>query len=116
MNKKAMIREYRETVRPAGIYCIRNLINGKVFVGKSVDLPAIVNRQTAQIRSRTHPNPNLQKDLIEFGAEAFAVEVLDTLEAPNQSDYDPADLNILEQLWLDKLSPYGTRGYNPEPK
>jgi hypothetical protein len=36
---------------------------------------------------------------------------------PDQADYDPsADLRTLEQMWLDKLSPFGNRGYNPEPK
>ena len=30
---------------------------------------------------------------------------------------DPTDdLKVLEQLWLEKLSPFGTRGYNAKPK
>jgi hypothetical protein len=117
MDKKALSREYRETRRPMGVYCIRNTANGKLLVGKSTDLPSILNRQRAQLRSGAHLNPTLQKDLVEYGAEAFEVEVLDTLEAPAQADYDPsADLLTLEQMWLDKLSPFGSRGYNPEPK
>jgi hypothetical protein len=117
MDKKTLIREYKGTRRPMGVYCIRNTVNGKLFVGKSTDLPSILNRQRGQLRSGSHPNPTLQKDLIEYGAEAFEVEVLDTLEVPDQADYDPsADLRILEQMWLDKLSPFGNRGYNPEPK
>lgn len=117
MDKKALSREYKETRRPMGVYCIRNSVNGKLLVGKSSDLPAILNRQRGQLRSGTHPNPTLQKDLVEYGAEAFTVEVLDTLEAPDKADYDPAaDLRTLEQMWLDKLSPFGNRGYNPAPK
>jgi hypothetical protein len=117
MDKKALMREYKETRRPMGVYCIRNTVNGKLLVGKSIDLPSILNRQRGQLRSGSHPNPTLQKDLVEYGAEAFEVEVLDTLEVPNQADYDPsADLRTLEQMWLDKLSPFGNRGYNPEPK
>ena len=117
MDKKTLIREYKETRRPMGIYCIRNTVNGKMLVGKSTDLPAILNRQRTQLRSGTHPNPALKKDLIEYGVEAFEVDVLDTIEVPNQADYDPAaDLRTLEQMWLDKLSPFGDRGYNPEPK
>jgi hypothetical protein len=117
MDKKALMREYKEARRAMGIYCIRNTVNGKVLVGKSTDLPSILNRQRAQLRSGAHPNPTLQKDLVEYGTEAFEVEVLDTLEVPGQADYDPsADLRTLEQMWLDKLSPFGNRGYNPEPK
>ena len=115
MDKKALIREYKETRRPAGIYCVRNTVNGKLLVGTSRDLPSILNRQRMQLRAGSHTNQSLQKDLREYGAEAFEVEVLDTLDVPEkQADYDPsADLRTLEQMWLDKLSPYGERGYNP---
>ncbi len=117
MDKKALVREYKETRRPMGVYCIRNTVNGKLLVARSVDLPSILNRQRGQLRSGRHPNPTLQKDLVEYGVEAFVVEVLDTLEPPAQADSDPAvDLRTLEQMWLDKLSPFGPRGYNPEPK
>jgi hypothetical protein len=117
MDKKALIREYKETSRPMGIYCIRNTVNGKLLIGKSNDLPAILNRQRGQLRLGSHPNPTLQKDLVEYGAEAFEVEVLDTLDVLDQADYEPSvDLRILEQMWLDKLSPFGSGGYNPEPK
>ena len=114
MDKKTLIREYKEARRPMGVYCIRNTVNGKLLVGKSTDLPSILNRQRGQLRSGSHPNPTLHKDLVEYGTEAFEVEVLDTLEVPDQADYDPsADLRTLEQMWLDKLSPFGNRGYNP---
>ncbi len=117
MDRKALIREYKETQRPIGIYCIRNTVNGKLLVGTSRDLPSILNRQRAELRMGSHTNQALRKDLDEYGAEAFEVEVLDTLTVPDQADYDPsADLRILEQMWLEKLSPYGERGYNPEPK
>jgi len=115
MDRKALIREYKESRRPMGVYCVRNTVNGKLLVGKSVDLPSILNRQRAQLRAGSHPNPRLQKELSEYGADAFEVEVLDTLEVAEQDDYS-ADLRTLEQMWLDKLSPFGERGYNPEPK
>jgi hypothetical protein len=117
MDRKALIREYKESQRPMGVYCVRNTVNGKLLIGKSVDLPSILNRQRAQLRAGSHPNPTLQKELSEYGTDAFEVEVLDTLEVPDQAGYDPsADLRTLEQMWLDKLSPFRNRGYNPEPK
>jgi hypothetical protein len=117
MDKKALIREYKESQRPMGVYCVRNIVNGKLLVGKSIDLPSILNRQRGQLRAGSHPNPTLQKELSEYGADAFEVEVLDTLEVLDQADNDSsADLRTLEQMWLDKLSPFGERGYNPEPK
>jgi hypothetical protein len=117
MDKKARLREYKETPRPAGVYQIRNTASGKSFVGASVNLPAILNRHRSELRAGGHRNRELQKDWDEFGAEAFEFEVLDTLAPQGRPDYDPsADLHALEGLWLDKLSPFGERGYNPKPK
>ena len=117
MDKKALIRKYKQTNRPMGVYCIRNTVNGKLLVSTSRDLPSILNRQRMQLRAGSHTNQSLNKDLKEYGAEAFEVEVLDTLDVPEQADYVPSsDLRILEQMWLDKLLPYGERGYNPQPK
>src|SRR5215203_281740 len=117
MDRKALKREYKETRRPMGVYRVLNTVNGKSLVGSSVDLPSILNRLRAQLRSGTHSNRELQKDLKELGPEAFEVEILDTITAPERPDYDPSDdLRVLESLWLDKLSPWGDRGYNTIPK
>jgi hypothetical protein len=35
-NKKEMKRAYKESHRPMGVYQIRNLINGKVLIGRPV--------------------------------------------------------------------------------
>ena len=70
-----------------------------------------------QLRLGGHPNRALQKDWNEFGPEAFEFQILDTLQIPDQSDYDPSDdLRVLEELWLEKLSPFEERGYNTKPK
>jgi len=59
-----------------------------------------------------HRNRELQKDWAELGSEAFEFEILDTLTPPEPPDYDPSgDLRVLEELWLDKLSLFGERGY-----
>lgn len=117
MDKKALLRDYKETPRPAGVYRIRNTVNGKMLVGSSVNLPAILNRHRSELRAGGHRNRGLQKEWDEFGPDAFEFEVLDTLAPPEGRDYDPAaDLRALEELWLDKLSPYGEHGYNPAPR
>ncbi len=100
-----------------GVYRVHNTVNDKSFVGTSVDLPSMLNRQQAQLRMGGHPNKTLQKDWNELGAHVFEFEILDTLKVPEQTDYDPKkDLQALEELWLEKLSPFGDRGYNVKPK
>jgi hypothetical protein len=117
MDKKALKREYKESACPMGVYQIRNTVNGKVLIGTSIDLPSILNRLRTQLRSGTHSNRELQKDLRELGPEAFEVEILDTLTPSDRPAYAPSDdLKALEELWLEKLSPFGDRGYNTTPK
>jgi hypothetical protein len=100
-----------------GVYGIRNKSNGKLLVGVSVDLPSILNRHRSELLMGGHRNRELQKEWTEFGPETFEFEVLDTLTPPERPDYDPsADLRALEEIWLDKLSPFGERGYNAKPK
>ena len=117
MDRKALIRAYKEDHRPMGIYRVRNTASGQALVGASANLPAIFNRHRTQLAMGVHPNHSLQRDWNELGPEAFAFEVLDTLSPPSERDYDPSeDLRVLEELWLEKLSPFGGRGYNAGPK
>jgi hypothetical protein len=117
MDKKALKREYKETARPMGVFQIRNTVNGKVWLGTSVDLPSILNRHRAQLGAGSHRNKALQQDWNTLGADAFALEILDTLPPSDRPGYDPADdLRALEELWLEKLSPFEERGYNVRPK
>lgn len=117
MDRKALSRAYKKRRPPMGIFQVRNTANGKVLIGSSRDLPAMLNRQRAQLRLGAHPNGQLQADWRIFGAEAFAFEVLDTLTPPDEAGYDPrADLEALQALWLEKLAPFEERGYNRPPR
>ena len=117
MDRKALKREYKETQRPAGIFRVRNTVHDKSFIGASVDLPSMLNRQQAQLRLGGHPNRALQADWNELGPDAFEFETLDTLAPQDEPDYRPKDdLKALEELWLERLAPFGERGYNIKPK
>lgn len=118
MNRKELIRAYKETRRPMGVYRIRNTSDGRSLVGQSRDLPSILNRERAQLRLGVHRNTALQRDWNGLGADAFVFEVLDTITPPeDKPDYDPTmDLRVLEALWLERLDPFDDRGYTPRPK
>jgi hypothetical protein len=117
MDRKALKRQYKETRRPMGVFRIRNTLNDKSLVGSSIDVNSILNRHRAQLKLGVHMNRPLQEDWNEFGSDAFTFEVLDTITPPENQAYDPSsDLRALEELWLDRLSPYGERGYNSKPR
>ena len=117
VDRKALIREYKERPRQIGIYRVHNLHDDRSLVGSSRDLPSILNRHRAQLRIGAHHNRALQRDWNALGADAFAFEVLDTLEPREEPNWDPGDdLAVLERLWLERLEPYDDRGYNARPK
>ena len=80
-----------------GVFQIRNLTNEKVFVGRGLDLPAIMNRHRFQLTRGIHQNPKLQADWNQLGGDNFAFEILDQLDPYEGSEYDyRADLLSLE--------------------
>jgi hypothetical protein len=113
MDRKAMIRSYRERRPAMGIFQVRNRRTGKVLIGATTDVPAMLNRQRAQLRLGVHPNRELQADWSALGDDAFAFEILDTITRPDHAVGDPReDLKLLETMWLQQLSPFGERGYH----
>lgn len=116
MEKKIKIREYKDTPRPMGVFRIKNTVNGKMLIGSSANLPAILNRFKAELRFGNCRNVVLQKEWKEFGPEAFEFEELEILKPLDDPSYDPAeDLRFLESYWIEKFKPYGEKGYNKPP-
>ncbi len=115
-DKRQLKREYQQTPRPMGVFVIRNNRNDKVFVGSALNLPGIINRHRFALERGLHANKRLQADWNEAGSDNFAFEIVDELSPTLQGDTDyRKELTFLEDLWLDRLQPYGERGYN-EPK
>jgi group I intron endonuclease len=112
-DKKGLKRQYKETLPPMGIYKIENAINGKVLIGSSKNLHGKANSYSFQLRQGTHINRDLQKDFTHFGEDNFTFSVIDILEAKDGPNHDYTDdLVTLEELWLEKIQPYGEKGYN----
>ena len=114
--KKELKREYQQNHTPMGVYQIRNIVNDKVLIGKALNL-GVLNGTKLQLNAGSHPNKALQSDWREFGSESFVFEILDELSATEGPEHDyRADLAFLEELWLEKIQPYGDRGYNAVKK
>jgi len=111
--RKELKKAYKQNRTPMGLYQVRNIVNDKVLIGTALNLPGILNSQKFQLSHGNHPNKTLQAEWHEFGSENFSFEILDELtptEAQGQ-DYRE-ELAFLEEFWLEKLQPYGERGYN----
>ena len=115
VNNKQLKKEYQQTPPAAGVFLVRNNLNDKVFVAASVNLHGLMNRHKFQLKHGSHPSKQLQADWNEFGSDNFAFEIVDELSprAGTEVEYR-AEVTFLEELWLEKLRPFGERGYNEE--
>ena len=115
-NHKQMKKNYQQTPRAIGVFLIRNNLNDKVFLAAGVDLNGLINRHRFQLTNGSHTNKQLQADWNELGDNNFAFEIVDELSPQTDAEVDlRAEVEFLEKLWLEKLQPFGERGYN-EPK
>jgi hypothetical protein len=112
MDRSQIKRDYKQKLTPMGVYQIRNLVNGKVFLGSSKNLPGKINGQRFQLEAGSHMNKELQRDFDRYGKKEFAFEVLDYLEPGKEHLYDYTDdLEALENLWREKLMQSGRELY-----
>jgi len=116
-SRKDLKREYKEKPHIPGIFQIKNLKNGKVLLGSSLNIDGPLNAHEFMLSSGSHRNRDLQLDYKKFGAKAFSFDVLAFIELSNKPGFNVEDeLQLLEQLWLDELKPFGKNGYNLNDK
>jgi hypothetical protein len=110
-------REYKERKKPAGIFQIKNSANGKVLLGSSLNLEGPLNSAKFMLSIGSHRNEALQKDWNAFGADKFVFEILEVVKEKENPDFRlEEELTLLEQIWIEKLQPFGERGYNKDSK
>ena len=113
-SRKELLAEYKQLKTYMGVIQITNKVNGKIYV---TSFPNLKNRWMtiqAQLEMGRYANLQLQKDWNELGSKAFAYEVLEEKEAGEVTDMR-WELKQMEKPWLEKLQPYGERGYNKLP-
>lgn len=115
MDRKAELKKaYKMNPRQGGIYQIKNLVNGKTFIGSGPNVEAQINKQLFMLKLNSMPVEELQKDWNKFGEDKFEFTVLDRLKRKDETsmkDYK-SELLLLEEMWIEKLKVTGENGYN----
>jgi hypothetical protein len=117
--KKDLATSYKQTYRPMGVYQIRNVKNGKILVDGSMDLDGARNRLAFMKKTNMNSINDLQQDWKTYGGDSFEFEELDQIKPFDEIRGDASELksyrdevDALLDLWLEKLQPYGEKGYN----
>ena len=114
---KELKEEYKQMKFRMGIFLIRNINNGKIFIGSSTDLKATWFSQKLQLNTGTHQNFELQKEWKESGAENFTYEIIDEIKQTDddQTDYSK-ELKGLEKMYIEEFQPFDDKGYHKKPR
>jgi GIY-YIG catalytic domain len=113
MNRRDELKQqYKEIEIKAGIYQIKNTQNGKVFIGSTRNVKTL-NGKRFELKAGASYNKELQQEWNEYGEDAFVIEMLETIKVDEEKYNNlKKDLEKLEEKWLEKLQPFGERGYN----
>ena len=88
------------------IYCIKNKINGKRYIGQTTDYRQRKTNHRYHLKAGSHVNKELQKDYNKYGKNSFKFEIID-------DDIPHEDLEDWEMYYIEEI--YGTfsnKGYN----
>lgn len=82
----------------SGIYQIKNLVDGKIYVGSSSIIQKRKTQHYLNLRKGTHPNQKLQNAWNKYGENNFEFSIVEKCEIH--------DLLYREQFYISSLSPY----------
>ncbi len=98
-----------EAQRRAGVYAIRCIPSGKLYIGSSIDTDKRIRQHRADLRSGRHGNRYLQNAWNRHGEQAFAFFVLAYVS-------DTSKLIPSEQAYIDSfLVAHREYGFNARP-
>lgn len=92
-----------------GIYKIENLLNGKIYIGQSIQIEKRFeqHKKTAYARKDRNYNNLIYKAIRKYGLENFAFEIIE--EVPDNQDLDEREI-----YWISYYNSY-KNGYNMTP-
>ncbi|MCL4296622.1 MAG: GIY-YIG nuclease family protein [Anaerolineae bacterium] len=113
--KKVLKQAYKEREKQAGVFQVKNTVNGKILLGSSLNLDGPLNRHKFMLTIGGHRNQVLQQEWNEYGPDKFIFEILEVVHVRDEPNFKlDEELRLLEEIWLEELQPFGERGYNTD--
>lgn len=96
------------TINLIGIYKITNKINGKIYVGQSIDIQRRFWQHKNELNKGTHHSEHLQNSWNKYGEQAFSFEIIEECTLK--------EIDKKEEFWISKFNTCDTKlGYNLKP-
>jgi len=81
-----------------GIYKIKNMINGRIYIGSAINFPRRVTQHVSSLNTNKHHSKYLQNSWNKYGEHNFIFGLIEQVE-------DSGELIVREQYWMDTLNP-----------
>ncbi len=95
------------SLKESGIYCIKNIVNNKIYVGQTINFNHRKWQHTGRLRSNKHFNKHLQRAWNKYGENKFEFIILEYVIKNNKK------LDIIETRWIKELKAVDYKfGYN----
>lgn len=101
-----IFKNYKDYKNVSGIYQIRNLINGNVYVGSAINLCGRYRSHLSELKNNKHGNNHLQNAWNKYSNDNFIFEILELVP-------DKLKLIETEQVWIDSYPDH--QKYNITP-
>lgn len=118
-NERSMLLQEQKlyimtTKKVSGIYTIINRVNGRIYIGESLDIYRRWHKEhMPQLRKNIHNNKELQNDFNKYGEENFSFEILERYSEDNPIS-TKARILILEGYYITQFQKSGISLYNSE--
>ncbi len=96
--KLSRVTSKKLMTKTQGIYKITNIVNGKFYIGSSVNLKNRLANHFSKLRNNKHSNIYLQRAFTVHGEANFKCEILEVTDNLHQSE-----LLDIEQKYLDNI-------------
>ena len=96
-NRLQLIKDQKDKT---GVYCLVNLINGKIYIGSSVNLAVRMRNylNTTFLKNKKNNNMPIVTALLKYGQDNFAVLIVEYINIEN--------LTVRETHYITQLLPY----------
>lgn len=105
-NKRIRIKQIEIPIKVSGVYCLKNEVNKKIYVGSSEDCRERAGSHFSLLKFGKHHNKHLQNSFNQYGVENFRAFLIEEVK-------DLSTLRVREQYWIDFYRSYDSEvGYN----
>lgn len=92
--------QYNQLKNESGVYCFKNLVNGKCYIGYADNLKRKLRAHYTNIKAKSNLRLLFYKDVFEHGIENFDLDILEFTDNSNRSNYY---INVLQGIDISSI-------------